>query len=60
MNRLADIHTHITPNVDDGSTSMESIRQAAAETDIPVQICKGCEIYTYGRNIEWNLQALEK
>ena len=98
MNRLADIHTHITPNVDDGSTSMEmslemlrteatqggssvfltphsgvfssvtyrdidakmeSIRQAAAETDIPVQICKGCEIYTYGRNIEWNLQALE-
>ena len=98
MNRLADIHTHITPNVDDGSTSMEmslemlrteaaqggssvfltphsgvfssvtyrdidakmeSIRQAAAEADIPVQICKGCEIYTYGRNIEWNLQALE-
>ena len=98
MNRLADIHTHITPNVDDGSTSMEmslemlrteaaqggssvfltphsgifssvtyrdidakmeSIRQAAAEIDIPVQICKGCEIYTYGRNIEWNLQALE-
>ena len=98
MNRLADIHTHITPNVDDGSTSMEmslemlrteaaqggssvfltphsgvfssvtyrdidakmeSIRQAAAEADIPVQICKGCEIYTYGRNIEWNLQAVE-
>ena len=96
MNKLADIHTHITPNVDDGATSMEmslemlrteaaqggssvfltphsgffssatyrdidakmeSIRQAAA--DIPVQIYKGCEIYTYGRNIEWNLQALE-
>ena len=98
MNRLADIHTHITPNVDDGSTSMEmslemlrteaaqggssvfltphsgffssatyrdidtkmeSVRQAAAATDIPVQIYKGCEIYTYGRNIERNLQALE-
>ena len=98
MNKLADIHTHITPNVDDGSTSMEmslemlrteaaqggssvfltphsgffssatyrdidakmeSVRQAAAATDIPVQIYKGCEIYTYGRNIERNLQALE-
>ena len=98
MNKLADIHTHITPNVDDGSTSMEmslemlrteaaqggssvfltphsgffssatyrdidakmeSVRQAAAATDITVQIYKGCEIYTYGRNIERNLQALE-
>ena len=98
MNKLVDTHTHITPNVDDGSTSMEmslemlrteaaqggscvfltphsgyftsatyrninakmeSVRQAAAEMELPVRIYKGCEIYTYGGNIERILQDLK-
>ena len=98
MNKIVDIHTHITPNVDDGSMSMEMslemlrteaaqggssvfltphsgvfssatyreidakmerVRQAAAEMEIPVQIYKGCEIYTNGRNIERILLALK-
>lgn len=95
---LIDTHTHIAPNVDDGSSNMEmslamlrseaeqgakvvfltphssafggtwtaytlermqEVQEEAVKEGLPVQICRGCEIYTNRQQIEEILRELK-
>ncbi len=47
-NRLIDTHTHITPNVDDGASSLEmSLEMLRSEAE-QAGICRGCSVAECG------------